>query len=102
MLANLELRLKEAGINIFRMFAADLSKGSSLSPEEKFTVIITDVPCSGSGTWARTPEQMFGFEQTQISDFATLQQNIVTVSNTSPETRRFVCVHYLLGIQSGK
>ena len=78
MLANLELRLKEAGINIFRKFAADLSKGSSLSPEEKFTVIIADVPCSGSGTWARTPEQIFGFEQTQISDFATLQQNIVS------------------------
>ncbi|MEI2750628.1 MAG: hypothetical protein V9E88_17960 [Ferruginibacter sp.] len=78
MLGNLELRLKEAGINIFRKFSADLSKGSSLSPEEKFAVIIADVPCTGSGTWARTPEQMFGFEQTQINDFATLQQNIVS------------------------
>ncbi len=78
MLSNLELRLKEAGINIFRKFAADLSKGSNLSSDEKFAVIIADVPCTGSGTWARTPEQMFGFEQTQIKDFATLQQNIVS------------------------
>ena len=30
---------------------------------DSFDVIIADVPCSGSGTWSRTPEQLIFFQQ---------------------------------------
>lgn len=44
--------------------------------ERKFQHIIADVPCSGSGTWARTPEQLCFFEPTTLADFAKRQKEI--------------------------
>lgn len=41
-----------------------------------FDHIIADVPCSGSGTWARTPEQNYFFEPKSIADFSSRQQII--------------------------
>ena len=58
-LHNLESRLGFAGINIFKKFTADLTIHSGLDSGETFDIVICDVPCSGSGTWARTPEQQF-------------------------------------------
>ena len=43
----------------------------------KFQHIIADVPCSGSGTWARTPEQLYFFEPQSLIDFAKRQKEIV-------------------------
>ncbi|MCW3121262.1 MAG: methyltransferase protein [Flavipsychrobacter sp.] len=44
---------------------------------KQFDNIICDAPCSGSGTWARTPEQLYFFKQESIQEFAALQQKIV-------------------------
>lgn len=41
-----------------------------------FDHIIADVPCSGSGTWARTPEQLYFFESKTINDFSSRQKLI--------------------------
>lgn len=41
-----------------------------------FDTIICDVPCSGSGTWARTPEQLYFFEEEKTEAFSTLQKTI--------------------------
>ena len=38
------------------------------------------MPCSGSGTWARTPEQLYFFKEERIDQYATLQTQIA--SNT--------------------
>lgn len=35
----------------------------------QFDHIICDVPCSGSGTWARTPEQFYFFNSKELSSF---------------------------------
>ena len=43
---------------------------------KQFDHIICDAPCSGSGTWARTPEQLYFFKQESIQEFAALQQKI--------------------------
>lgn len=43
-----------------------------------FDNIICDVPCSGSGTWARTPEQLYFFEEELIGQFAALQRTIAS------------------------
>lgn len=66
MLQNLRLRLSAAGVPIYHLFAADLTATSGLSTDTIFDAIICDVPCSGSGTWARTPEQMYEFDQAKL------------------------------------
>lgn len=79
-LTNLQLRLKDAGINIQKKFVQDLTLKSGLMLEDKFSVVICDVPCSGSGTWSRTPEQYASFDPAQIEQFAIQQQKIVVNS----------------------
>jgi 16S rRNA (cytosine967-C5)-methyltransferase len=34
------------------------------------------VPCTGSGTWSRTPEQSFSFNPSSIEDFVARQKTI--------------------------
>ncbi len=43
---------------------------------KKFDAIICDAPCSGSGTWSRTPEQLYFFKPESIPDFPALQHKI--------------------------
>ena len=42
-----------------------------------FDAIVADVPCSGSGTWGRTPEQISFFAEYRIDAFASLQRDIL-------------------------
>lgn len=75
-LQNCNKRLQQAGINIYQSFVADLTKEKPLNFTNNFDVIICDVPCSGSGTWGRTPEQMAFFKTQKIKEYAVLQQKI--------------------------
>jgi 16S rRNA (cytosine967-C5)-methyltransferase len=79
-LENLKKRFEKAGIKNYDSFVADLSvPGNVKGIEGKlFDLIIADVPCSGSGTWSRTPEQMHFFKKQSISEYAGLQRKIVT------------------------
>lgn len=70
---NLKRRLLEAGIRGYRYLVGD---AASVNPGRQFDLIIADVPCSGSGTWARTPEQLLYFDTSQIETFAKLQSAI--------------------------
>ena len=45
-----------------------------------FDLIICDAPCTGSGTWGRTPENLVHFKQESIQQFNVLQQKIVSHS----------------------
>ncbi|WP_346236958.1 methyltransferase domain-containing protein [Niabella insulamsoli] len=72
-LANLKKRFAEAGITGYRSFIADAAEGSI---PQCFDLIIADVPCSGSGTWARTPEQLTYFDPSMIKTYAALQRRI--------------------------
>lgn len=51
-----------------------------------FDTIVADVPCTGSGTWARTPEQGYYFTIAQIEAFAAKQRTIV--ANAAPYLKR--------------
>jgi 16S rRNA (cytosine967-C5)-methyltransferase len=42
-----------------------------------FDTILADVPCTGSGTWARTPEQWTFFDAAKIDTYATKQRTIL-------------------------
>jgi len=76
---NLQTRFKEAGIKDFRTFVADLTDPKNLQnaiKTTKFDLVICDAPCSGSGTWARTPEQLLFFEEEEIIRYSNLQKSI--------------------------
>ncbi|RYF96656.1 MAG: Fmu (Sun) domain-containing protein, partial [Chitinophagaceae bacterium] len=75
-LINLLKRLRQAGISNYQSFVADLTEGS-LQQVKPYDLIICDAPCTGSGTWGRTPEQLYFFEETAIQKYASLQQNIL-------------------------
>jgi 16S rRNA (cytosine967-C5)-methyltransferase len=76
-LINLEKRFAAAGIKNYKAFIADLSNSPLTIHHSPFDIIITDVPCSGSGTWSRTPEQLYYFEPQQIDRYSALQKKIV-------------------------
>lgn len=75
---NLKERFKRAGIKNYSSFIADLSAANYQLPSEKYDLIIADVPCSGSGTWARTPEQLYFFKEEKIAHYSALQRAIVS------------------------
>jgi 16S rRNA (cytosine967-C5)-methyltransferase len=42
-----------------------------------YDIIICDAPCTGSGTWSRTPRATLFFQQPSIDSFAEKQKRIV-------------------------
>jgi 16S rRNA (cytosine967-C5)-methyltransferase len=74
-LANLNKRFREAGITQYKGFVADLSKPKK--ENASFDLIVTDVPCTGSGTWGRTPEQLLFFNEQKIGEYASRQRQII-------------------------
>lgn len=76
-LTNLKKRFREAGLAAEQLMVLDLSDSGSRLPEALFDVVMADVPCTGSGTWARSPEQLYYFEATKIQEYARLQARIL-------------------------
>jgi 16S rRNA (cytosine967-C5)-methyltransferase len=74
-IANLQKRFKAAGISNYHSFVGDVA-APDFSMRKHFDVVLCDAPCSGSGTWSRTPEQMYFFKKEKISYYAGLQQKI--------------------------
>lgn len=74
-LANLRKRFKEANITNYNWFVADIS-APQFRHEKHYDLVICDAPCSGSGTWGRTPEQLYFFKEEKIDYYASLQQKI--------------------------
>lgn len=82
-LRNLQTRFAAAGMSGYQSFAVDLTSAHDLSNFAKLAdFIICDAPCSGSGTWGRTPEHLAFFDEASIDNFRQLQQTIIT--NTIP------------------
>ncbi len=83
-LANLKKRFEKAGIKKYKSFVSDLTQGKSEIENLKSQIIIADVPCTGSGTWSRTPEQLYFFNENpsagragKIEKYAFLQKQII-------------------------
>ena len=87
-LANLHKRFRNAGIRKYDSFVADLTKENPRVKVERESIdlVIADVPCSGSGTWGRTPEQLRYFDCKQIDEYVSRQERIVR--NTYPYLRK--------------
>ena len=82
---NLKKRFEKAGISKYNAFVGDISKPIEQLKGATFDLIICDAPCSGSGTWGRTPENLIHFKKEAINQFGSLQKKIV--SNTIPHLR---------------
>jgi 16S rRNA (cytosine967-C5)-methyltransferase len=85
-LINLKKRFIRAGIKNYKSFVADLTLDKSGIVHQASDIIICDAPCSGSGTWSRTPEQLYFFDESEVERYSTLQRKIV--SNVIPHLNR--------------
>jgi 16S rRNA (cytosine967-C5)-methyltransferase len=81
-LHNLGTRFRNAGILKYHSFVTDLTQPLPTDHISATDLILTDVPCTGSGTWSRTPEELYFFHPEKIDHFSTLQKKIV--ANITP------------------
>lgn len=76
-LLNLDERFQEAGIHKYQKKVLDLLVDNEQHLHHyEFDGIILDAPCSGSGTWGRTPEMLYYFNQAKVKQFQGLQKAI--------------------------
>lgn len=76
-LLNLDERFRSAGIKKYHKKELDLLKNNDqVLHHYQFDGIILDAPCTGSGTWGRTPEMLTFFEERKIDQFASIQKGI--------------------------
>jgi 16S rRNA (cytosine967-C5)-methyltransferase len=90
-LDELRRRLELAQVHPAHIFCTDLENSLSnqvaLSnlPSEGVELIVADVPCTGSGTWGRSPEWLRIFDPTLIGEYQKRQLSIV--SNLIPHLK---------------
>jgi len=80
-LENLKQRFQLLGLKQPNVFIAPLNGyNDSLNSKDSsrtYNVILADVPCSGSGTWRRNPENLHYFDPQTIEQFAERQLSII-------------------------
>ncbi|MGV8879202.1 MAG: RsmB/NOP family class I SAM-dependent RNA methyltransferase [Sphingobacteriaceae bacterium] len=76
-LNNLDERFINAGIKKYQRKIIDLTQNPDpFLHDYAFDGVILDAPCTGSGTWRRTPEMIAQFSDFKINDFQRLQKSI--------------------------
>jgi 16S rRNA (cytosine967-C5)-methyltransferase len=76
---NLQKRFRQYGHVLPVAHITDAGNAAELNKilgNKQFDHIICDAPCSGSGTWARTPEQLYFFDPAVIEKYQALQRQI--------------------------
>ena len=80
-LDNLKDRFQLLGLKKPTVFTASLNgyldNSNSKNPNQTYNVILADVPCTGSGTWRRNPENIHFFDSQTIETFAEKQLSII-------------------------
>jgi len=74
-LFNADKRLQEAGIRPASVQVIDLTEPFDI--KKPFDFVFADLPCSGSGTWGRTPEQIAFFKKKDLDYYTNLQSKII-------------------------
>ncbi len=77
-LHNLQKRFAEANFQNYTLFEANLENPTT-NPALKngVDIVLADVPCTGSGTWSRTPERHYYFEEKDALTYVEKQRVIV-------------------------
>lgn len=81
------------GIADLRKATESINFGGESVGESFFDTIVADVPCSGSGTWFRTPEHFTRFDYTGIAAYAAKQKAIV--QNAVPFLKKGGTLYYI-------
>jgi len=76
-LGNLQERFALAGVKDYQKKVIDLLQDNEqILHHYEFDGILLDAPCSGSGTWGRTPEMLYFFEEYKVANYVKLQKAI--------------------------
>ena len=76
-LNNLKERFDSAGIKKYHLKVIDLLKNNEqILHHYEFDGVLLDAPCSGAGTWGRTPEMLSFFEKYKVDNYVKLQKAI--------------------------
>lgn len=70
-LKDLPSRAKRAGVKITTL-------DTDSAHQQQFDLVLCDVPCSGSGTWRRTPDAKWRFTEADLKDLNQKQDEILT------------------------
>jgi 16S rRNA (cytosine967-C5)-methyltransferase len=76
-LAQLAPRARRAGANIIKSRVLGKEK-----PQGHFDIVFVDAPCSGSGTWRRSPEMKWRLTEERLKAFASLQSHLLERAST--------------------
>jgi 16S rRNA (cytosine967-C5)-methyltransferase len=76
-LKNCSARFLQAGVQPAVLFKVDLTDQNDL-PSKSFDYILADLPCTGSGTWSRSPEALYFFKPESILTYSQRQQQILS------------------------
>jgi 16S rRNA (cytosine967-C5)-methyltransferase len=75
-LSNAGLRLKRAGVhNVERRLVKPNWNVTGL--EKKFDLVLIDAPCSGIGTWSRSPDSKFSFSPKKLQELTNIQAELL-------------------------
>lgn len=87
-LHNLRSRFKQAGVMQYSSYVIDVSV-DSFQPQTTYDLVLCDAPCSGSGTWSRTPEQLYFFQEEKIHYYADLQKRIAMNASKAMKSKGY-------------
>ena len=76
-LRQLQQRFTQAELQNYRAYEIDLARSVPSAFAEDFPFVWADVPCTGSGTWSRTPEQLYYFDSSAVAAFQLVQRTIL-------------------------
>jgi 16S rRNA (cytosine967-C5)-methyltransferase len=80
-LADFRTRLKRAGVHniqVIRLAAEGEGRVDALKPfVGSADRVVVDVPCTGSGTWRRSPDQRWRFDSDSLADLNKLQASLL-------------------------
>ena len=79
-LQNLKTRFRQYNLSPPESIVLDVSNETALTESlasRRFDAIICDAPCTGSGTWARTPEGTYFFKEESLQHYSSKQKSIL-------------------------
>ena len=75
------LRFKRAGVHNVETRLVDLN-WSTKGLEKKFDLVLIDAPCSGIGTWSRSPDSRFNFNKKKLVELINIQSELLLKGST--------------------
>jgi len=75
-MTDLPARATRAGIHATRLETGDLAASAP------FDLVLCDVPCTGSGTWRRTPEAKWRLTPDRLAELTRIQSDILRQAAT--------------------